>query len=245
VNARDAMPDGGRLNLAATAETVEAGDKRRLAPGKYIRLSVADSGTGMDQETVRRAVEPFFSTKGIGRGTGLGLSMAHGLASQLGGALTISSVPDMGTNVELWLPASISPVIPGPEPAQPVTLQASSGIVLLVDDEQLVRSSTADMLAELGYEVVEAASAEEALGLLDSGKRFDMLVTDHLMPGMNGADLALIARQRRPGLATLIVSGYAEAGGIPEYLTRLTKPFRQADLAACLEEIMQAAGPVK
>ncbi len=245
VNARDAMPDGGRLTLSATAETVGLGDNGRLSPGQYVRISVADSGLGMDQDTVERAIEPFFSTKGIGRGTGLGLSMAHGLASQLGGVLTISSVPAMGTNVELWLPASVSPALSETEKEQAAAPNASSGSVLLVDDETLVRATTADMLGDLGYEVTEAASAEEALGLLDTGKRFDMLVTDHLMPGMKGADLVQIASERRPELRSLIISGYAEAGGIPEYLPRLNKPFRQADLAASIDEITQAAQPVK
>ena len=241
VNARDAMPDGGLLTLAAVGETVDAGDSTKLAPGKYVRLSIADSGIGMDEETVRRAVEPFFSTKAIGQGTGLGLSMAHGLASQLGGALTLSSLPGLGTNVELWIPASEVQHLPQSVADTHAGHATATGTILLVDDEQLVRHSTADMLIELGYEVVEAASASEALKIFAGEKAFDMLVTDHLMPGMNGADLAAEIQRLHPGLPVLIVSGYADAGGIPEYLPRLTKPFRQADLLSALDEIVNAA----
>ncbi len=240
VNARDAMPDGGRLTLAAVSETVDTGDSKQLAPGDYVRLSIADSGTGMDEETVRRAVEPFFSTKAIGQGTGLGLSMAHGLALQLGGALTISSVPGLGTNVELWIPASETQHLPQSTVESLDNPAAAAGTILLVDDEELVRQSTADMLSELGYDVIEAASAGEALKIFGSNKTFDMLVTDHLMPGMNGADLVAEIQRFRPDLPVLIVSGYADAGGIPEYLPRLTKPFRQADLLSVLGEIANA-----
>jgi hypothetical protein len=125
-------------------------------PGAYVRLSVADTGTGMDEATLARAVEPFFSTKGIGKGTGLGLSMVHGLASQLGGALALSSKPGLGTNVELWLPQAPEPTETEDSPVVPAA-GSGKGTVLLVDDEVLIRMSTADMLAEAGYEVVEAA----------------------------------------------------------------------------------------
>lgn len=244
VNARDAMPDGGRLTLSATAETVDQGSAEKLSSGRYIRISVADTGTGMDEATLHRAIEPFFSTKGIGRGTGLGLSMVHGLASQLGGTLKISSNPGLGTNVELWLPASEAPVVDDVPTDTEAASEVKAGSILLVDDEVLVRSSTADMLTELGYDVVEASTAEDALRKFESD-RFDLLVTDHLMPGMNGVDLIHALRQRQQELPVLIVSGYAEIDGIPQYLPRLTKPFRQADLAAAIAEIFKDESPVK
>jgi CheY-like chemotaxis protein/two-component sensor histidine kinase len=238
VNARDAMPEGGSLRISAGVEEVGPDHRSKLRPGPHIRLSVADTGTGMDEATVARAVEPFFSTKGIGKGTGLGLSMVHGLASQLGGALTIRSRPGLGTNVELWLPLGAAE--PPTSDVAPERIDGGSarGTVLLVDDEELVRMSTADMLWDLGYTVVEAASGEEAVRLIQEGECFDVLVTDHLMPGMTGTDLATTVRASRPGVPVLLVSGYAEHEGIEPALPRLTKPFRADELAARLSELV-------
>ena len=166
VNARDAMREGGTLRISASADTVAAGSNAKLRSGRYVRLSVADTGIGMDHATLARAVEPFFSTKGVGKGTGLGLSMVHGLASQLGGALTITSKLGLGTNVELWLPQTeaVPEATALMREAEPIQ---GSGTALLVDDEDIVRLSTADMLGGLGYRVVEAASAEEALRVIE------------------------------------------------------------------------------
>ncbi|HEU0099615.1 MAG TPA: PAS domain S-box protein [Allosphingosinicella sp.] len=234
VNARDAMAGGGVLTIAASAEAVAAGEVAGLAAGRYVRLAVADTGIGMDEATLARAVEPFFSTKGVGRGTGLGLSMVHGLAAQLGGALTLESRPGEGTVAALWLPVSETvPVAAAARREADASPGSIVGTVLLVDDEPLVRASTADMLAEMGYEVVEADSGHDALAMLDL-RAPDLVITDHLMPGLSGTDLALILAAERPGLPVLIVSGYAELDGLPADLPRLTKPFRQADLAACV-----------
>ncbi|MDY7525779.1 hybrid sensor histidine kinase/response regulator [Sphingomonas sp. 10B4] len=231
VNARDAMPDGGTLRIAAMPETiVQDGD---LAPGRYICLSVTDTGTGMSAETMARAVEPFFSTKGVGKGTGLGLSMVHGLASQLGGALRLRSTAGEGTCVELWLPQgqAVAPLVPA---AVPQLLEPSRGTALLVDDEEFVRLSTAAMLGELGYDVVEADSAEAALALIDAGVAPDLVVTDHLMPGMTGSDFARRLLRGDPALPVLVISGYAESEGIAPDLPRLTKPFRRDELLRSL-----------
>lgn len=235
VNARDAMPDGGTLRISVSSEVVRPDHGSKLMPGRYLRLSVADTGTGMDEETLARAIEPFFSTKGVGKGTGLGLSMVHGLASQLGGALVIQSRVGMGTNVELWLPQSaVEPTDAARATAvsEPV---AGRGIALLVDDEELVRASTADMLIDLGYSVVEADSAETALRLVRSGEHFDVLITDHLMPGMSGTDLARTVRATHPDVPVLLVSGYGEREGLDADLPRLTKPFRKDELAVSLD----------
>jgi signal transduction histidine kinase/CheY-like chemotaxis protein len=234
VNARDAMPDGGTLRITAGRESIRSDHRSKLRTGHYIRLSVADTGAGMDAATLARAVEPFFSTKGIGKGTGLGLSMVHGLASQLGGAITIQSQPGLGTNVELWLPQSST--IAGEESrleAEPAA-QIGSGTALLVDDEELVRMSTADMLSDLGYTVIETVSGEEAMRLLKAGTHFDLLVTDHLMPGMTGTDLIQAVRLAKPGIPVLLVSGYAENAAIDPDIPRLTKPFRKDELASSL-----------
>jgi CheY-like chemotaxis protein len=162
--------------------------------------------------------------------------MVHGLALQLGGALTIQSTPGVGTNIELWLPKSErtqAETMPVPQ----ASLQKGQGKVLLVDDEDLVRASTSDMLKELGYEVQEAASAEEALRLLTGDYEPEVLVTDHLMPGMSGADLARKVREEHPSAKVLMISGYAEVEGIAADLPRLTKPFRSTDLAQSLSKL--------
>lgn len=198
VNERDAMPEGGTLRISVSAHSVAAGLRAGQKAGRYLCLSVADTGEGMDEATLERAEEPFFSTKGIGKGTGLGLSMVHELASQLGGALTITSKPRLGNNVELWLSET-----EGIMPETSVFMAegntpAGRGIVLLVDDEEAVRLSTADMLVELGYEVREASSAEEGLALIRSGEKLDLVLSDHLMPGMTGVDLARAVQTLRP-----------------------------------------------
>nr|WP_083276689.1 PAS domain S-box protein [Sphingobium phenoxybenzoativorans] len=238
VNARDAMPDGGTLHISATAESVGAHHRPGLSRGDYIRISVADTGSGMDEVTLARAIEPFFSTKGIGKGTGLGLSMVHGLASQLGGGLSIQSRPGMGTNIELWLPISDTRVEEVTDHQHAAATAAHQGVALLVDDEELVRMSTADMLTELGYAIIEASSAEEAIRILEGGAPIDIVVTDHLMPGMTGTDLARHLQSAQPELPILLVSGYAELEGIDAKLPRLTKPFRKGELAATLTSLL-------
>jgi PAS domain S-box-containing protein len=240
VNARDAMLEGGILRITVEAETVEQGHRAGLKPGRYLHLSVSDTGSGMDEATLARAIEPFFSTKGVGKGTGLGLSMVHGLASQLGGALTIRSAPGLGTNVEMWLQAGAEGTAPGDPAPEPRTAPGGAEDVLLVDDEEVVRHSTADMLAELGYNVIEASSAEDAMSLVKQGLRPGLVVTDHLMPGMSGTDLARALKDERPELKVLIVSGYAETAGVAPDLPRLAKPFRKDDLAASLAELAGA-----
>jgi CheY-like chemotaxis protein len=238
VNARDAMTQGGTMRISASPEQVQGAHRSKLKPGSYVRISVADTGTGMDEAILARAIEPFFSTKGIGKGTGLGLSMVHGLATQLGGALALSSRPGLGTNVELWLPVierSSIAIETVPDARQ---AGRASGTVLLVDDDEMVRMSTADMLADLGFSVLEAASAEEALRIIERGEHFDVLLTDHLMPGMTGVDLAHAVRARLPKTPVLIISGFAENEGIPSDLPRLTKPFRQAELEATITSLL-------
>ena len=231
VNARDAMPDGGTLTISV--DTVADASEAGLAPGRYVRLLVADTGTGMDEQTQRRAIEPFFSTKGVGRGTGLGLSMAHGLAAQLGGTLTIDSTPGAGTRIALLLPETSA--MPQGERSTVVDAAGDSGgRALLVDDEDAVRDATAQMLADLGYHVVPFACALEALGAIDRGEAVDVIVSDHVMPGMTGAEFAMAVRGRRPDAKILLVSGYSEEGGIDPALPRLTKPFVKTDLAAAL-----------
>lgn len=238
VNARDAMPSGGTLRITVEQAPPATPLPDNLAPGRYLRLSVADTGEGMDETVLKRAVEPFFSTKGIGKGTGLGLSMAHGLAAQLGGTLVIHSQVGLGTNVELWLPISAEDSESALPEAPGRTIAAGVGSALVVDDEELVRMSTADMLTDLGYAVIEASSAKQALELVAEGPAPDIVVTDHLMPGMNGTELARQIEEVSPGTRVLIVSGYADLEGIAPDLPRLTKPFRMGELAEALSNLV-------
>lgn len=162
--------------------------------------------------------------------------MVHGLAAQLGGGLGIDSEIGRGTSIHLWLP--VTDALPVQEAAQDVEmLQHDRGVVLVVDDEDLVRASTAHMLGELGYSVLEANSGEEAIRLLEGSQPIDLLVTDHLMPGISGTDLAMHLRRARPDVRVLVISGYAEAKGIALDLPRLTKPFKQSDLASSLARL--------
>lgn len=237
VNARDAMPGGGRLTICAQAIVDGAADAD-LPKGQFLLLSVSDTGSGMEADTLARAVEPFFSTKGVGKGTGLGLSMVHGLLAQLGGKLAIRSGVSEGTTIELWLPVSQHALA---EPLAELSCSSArfrEATVLLVDDEQLVRAVAADMLAELGLKVIETSSGPEALGLLAGEAGIDLVVSDHLMPGMTGAELAEAIRALRPGIPILLVSGYSDLASIPVDLPRLAKPFRQVELANSVSALL-------
>jgi len=190
----------------------------------------------MDEATLARAVEPFFSTEGVGKGTGLGLSMVHGLTSQFGGALVLHSRPGLGTSIELWLPQSAN------RPARPSRVPDlesahARGTALLVDDEDAVRLSTAELLDDLGHQVLEAASVEEAMEIVQNGRPLDLVVTDHLMAGMTGSDLARGMRELRPAVPVLVISGCAESEGIEPDLPRLTKPFPRDELVARLASL--------
>ena len=240
VNARDAMPSGGRLTIAAEEAAVDPCDTLGLRPGRYVRIVTADTGTGMDKATLARAIEPFFSTKGVGKGTGLGLSMVHGLAAQSGGTLQMSSTPGRGTAIALWLPMSKEAGEAVDQRREEPIAASRTATVLLVDDEDLVRTLTADLLRDLGYTVVEAASGAQALAALRGGLEADVLVTDYLMPGMTGAALIEEARLAGRRLPALLITGYANAGDdVPADVPRLSKPFRQVDLAARIDELVR------
>jgi len=234
MNARDAIEGSGTLTISVANENIAAAKIPALKPGHYVRISVADTGKGMDEATIAKAVEPFFSTKGIGQGTGLGLSMAHGLASQLEGALTIQSRLGDGTEVSIWLPASDEPICSGDEDQDAYAKSISAGTVLIVDDDENIRLSTSSMLAELGFEVHEASSAEKALQFMKASINIDILITDHLMPGMTGVELARAVKHVHPSVKILIISGFAEAEGIDPSFSRLHKPFIQSELLSAL-----------
>lgn len=240
VNARDAMPVGGLLMISARNKGVSPNHPLALSPGDYVCLVVTDTGVGIDEATLARVTEPFFTTKQKGQGTGLGLSMVHGLAGQSGGALSLSSRPGTGTRVELWLPRA-NEMMPAVAP-MPEEIQASprrSWVVLLVDDDWLVASSTEAMLKDLGHEVIAVSSAARALEVLASGRPVDLVMTDHAMPGMTGIELINRIREGWPNLPVLLATGYAELpGNAPQNIPKLTKPYRQADLAAWIGKLV-------
>lgn len=237
VNARDAMPDGGTILIQAE-KRAEGEAVEGLRPGPHVCLSVVDQGEGMDADTLKRAIDPFFTTKGVGKGTGLGLSMVHGLAHQSGGHFTLKSRPGFGTTAELWLPVAGDAIqsreaIRGEAPDDKHVGEILR--VLAVDDDRLVLTSTAAMLEDLGHEVVEASSARQVLDILEKDCSFDLLISDHAMPRMTGTELARIIRQRWPDLPVLIATGYAELpADTPATLPRLLKPFGQEELASAV-----------
>jgi PAS domain S-box-containing protein len=254
VNSRDAMPAGGVLTLAARSERVEAGREcgpDPLPPGDYVRLSVRDTGEGMDAATLARAADPFFTTKPEGVGTGLGLPMAKVLARQCGGGFAIESAPGQGTTVMLWLPRAGGAV--GPETADPPPVAADAAPprrILVVDDEHLVRESLAELFHAAGHAVFTAASAGEALSIFDAGEAVDALVTDLVMPGPTGVELIEAAWRRCPGLPAVLLTGTSEE--IPAMpvgvagegrLTVLRKPASAARVIAALAASNRDAPP--
>jgi CheY-like chemotaxis protein len=243
INARDAMPDGGSIEVRLDSEEVAAPNPLQLKPGKYLRLRIIDSGIGMDAETLDKAIEPFFSTKAAGKGTGLGLSMTHGLAMQLGGALSLESQVGEGTTVTLWLPRAQGPAAVAPDGAAADGAAATEvrARILMVDDDPLVANSTMDMLLDLGHCVTEANSGERAVRVLESDQQLDLLLTDQAMPGMTGLQLAEVARSKRPGLPVLLVTGYADLPACElARLPRLAKPYQQAELKAAIEALLSS-----
>ncbi|MCB4821603.1 ATP-binding protein [Roseicella aerolata] len=242
-NARDAMPRGGEVAISAEERQVMRGEPGGLPPGPYVVLSVADAGEGMDEAVLAQAMEPFFTTKGVGKGTGLGLPMVHGFAAQSGGRFTLHSARGVGTVAELWLPRAGAVPAGRPEPQAAPLPATRRGTVLLVDDDPLVLASTAAMLEDLGHVAVEAASGPAAIELLRGGVQADLVITDFAMPGMTGLQLAEAVRRIRPGLPVLLATGYAEVQeavlpGVP----RLPKPFEQAALARAVAECLSGAG---
>ncbi len=228
-NAREAMPDGGILTLSTANETVAAGNRDDLEPGQYVRVSVADTGTGMPPEVLAHAIEPFFTTKGPG-GSGLGLSQAYGMARQCGGALRIESDLGLGTTVSLLLPRAVWEAHGPGVPSQPAPGDLTGVSVLIVDDDTEVRQATAAMLADLGCEVAEAAGGAEALAHLDETEAgCDVAVVDYAMPRMNGLELTSAIRARGWPVPIILATGYAEfpdPGGSEVMLSAvLRKPF--------------------
>lgn len=242
VNARDAMKnETGKIVISARAQLMEEGNPEGIVPGEYVCLSVKDNGMGMDAETLRRATEPFFTTKGPGKGTGLGLSMVHGLVEQSGGTLRIASVKDEGTNVDIWFPAVAAQAqvaaLPVGEDVEAVHLDPLN--VLVIDDDNLVLINTVAMLEDLGHMVVTATSASEALEILCARDDIDLMITDQAMPNMTGLQLIETVRAQWPQLQIILATGYAELqpSTAEKTTTILMKPFSQTQLADILTKV--------
>ena len=252
VNARDAITEqggGGRLTIeTANAYLDESYDKaeRDVAPGQYVMLAVTDTGGGMAPEVAARAFEPFYMTKPLGRGTGLGLSQVHGFVKQSGGHVKIYSEPGHGTTVKVYLPRSMGP-LEGERAAQPAAGLAAGGkpgeLLLVVEDEEGVRRFSAEALRDLGYDVLEAEDGAHGLRLLDAHPGVKLLFTDVVMPDMNGRRLAEEARARRPGLRVLFTTGYTRNaivhnGQLDAGVDLLPKPFTVQALAAKVRDVL-------
>jgi PAS domain S-box-containing protein len=245
INARDAMPDGGRLTIVTELVNLDRRDPHvdgSLHPGAYVALSVRDTGVGMTPDTLSKAFDPFFTTKPIGQGTGLGLSMVYGFARQSGGDARISSVPGRGTTVELLLPLAGEDAGDAVGTA-PIPPTGRGERVLVVEDEPAVRMLVREVLDELGYAAEEARDSSTALGILLSQKRVDLLISDVGLPGMNGRQLAEQARQHRPDLKVLFVTGYAEHAAarssfLEPGMDLIVKPFTFDGLAVKIREMI-------
>jgi PAS domain S-box-containing protein len=239
-NARDAMPDGGKLVIDAKVQ--EVGDQAILSlpSGRYVCLSVTDTGEGMDNATLTSAMDPFFTTKGVGKGTGLGLSMVHGLTEQLGGRFILKSQKDVGTTAELWLPVALAGSTAEPAIEETAMSRVPRLCVLVVDDDSLVLTSTSLLLEDLGHRVISAASGAQALELFDSEHSIDLVITDMVMPKMSGAQLAQAIRAMKPHLPIILATGYAERlEGFAARLPRLSKPFTQLNLVEVIALAMK------
>jgi len=238
LNGRDAMPQGGRLTIAARRETIEMG-RQDLRPGDYVCIAVTDTGIGMDEATLKRAAEPFFTTKGVGKGTGLGLSMVHGLAAQSEGAARITSRVGIGTTVELWLPVADDDESARRQAAASVIGPTRLCSILIVDDDPMVAATTAAMLEDLGHSVLVVSSGPLALNVVRSDAHIDLIVTDYAMPGMTGAELAKDIRQARPDLPIILATGYADLPNADDPgLPRLAKPYRREEMARLLATLV-------
>jgi CheY-like chemotaxis protein len=246
INARDAMPDGGTVTVATANHVLGPDNWAELPAGDYVRLAVTDTGTGISADDLEKVMEPFYTTKEVGKGSGLGLSMVYGFAKQSNGAFRLESKLDQGTTAELWLPRTPDQHIVAAEPAaKEPTRRPNRKVpklrVLLVDDHDEVRGTTAALLEDLGHSVVQSSNGAHALQVLkDRDCDYDVIISDYAMPHLSGTDLLRAAREMCPGVPALIITGYAEANAIsdrPGSVEVLRKPFTPAELEATLLRI--------
>ncbi|HEY8335100.1 MAG TPA: CHASE3 domain-containing protein [Tardiphaga sp.] len=254
VNARDAMPGGGSLTIETSNAYLDddyAAAHAEVTSGQYVLISVTDTGTGMPNEVAERAFDPFYTTKGVGKGTGLGLSQVHGFVKQSNGHVKIYSEPGQGSTIKIYLPRFYGDDVGHPEarhdssPAAALPRARDGEIVLLVEDDERVRHTSVDSLRELGYTVVHASDGAQALTVLTLQPRIDLLFTDIVMPGMNGRQLADLAREQRPDLKVLYTTGYTKNaivhnGVLDADVAMLPKPFSIGQLAVSIRRALDA-----
>jgi signal transduction histidine kinase/CheY-like chemotaxis protein len=246
INARDAMPDGGRLTIETTnvhLDEAYTSLQEDVAPGDYVVIGVSDTGTGMPVDVVARAIDPFFTTKPVGEGTGLGLSMVYGFAKQTRGHLRIYSEVGHGTTIKLYLPRALQDAVDLEKPVEEAP-RGQGETILVVEDDATVRLILADVLAELGYDVLLASDARPAIPILQSNRRIDLMMSDVVLPHISGRKLAEIARASRPDLKVLFVTGYAENAAIrgdflDPGMDMLTKPFALDALGAKVRAMIE------
>ncbi|NEX91669.1 ATP-binding protein [Caulobacter sp. 17J65-9] len=245
INARDAMPEGGEVLIETARERVSGPDPRleAPAPGDYVRITVADTGSGMTPEVLARIWEPFFTTKPVGAGSGLGLPQVLGVVKQLGGGIRVDTAPGCGARFHVYLPVAAPAEKAHPEPVEAAPVDFAGLKVLLVDDDRDVRSATADLLRDLGSEPEEAVDAADALARLDAGAEPRLVIMDHAMPGLTGAEAAQRIRVSHPALPVLLISGYMDAEAVARTWAGpvLAKPFDKQQLAARIAAALQAA----
>ena len=246
INARDAMPGGGRLRIR-TANVSRGGAPQDLAPGDYVLLSVSDTGEGMSEEVLRRAVEPFFTTKEPGKGSGLGLSMVHGVATQSGGGLHIDSRLGRGTTVNVYLPRARHPSAAAREREPLAATVHERATIMVVDDDPDVREVAVSSLESLGYHMLAAENGPAALDLLARSGPVDLLIVDMAMPGMNGVELIRRARERQGDLRAMLVTGYADIAAFApaEGDLVLQKPYRLERLAENVADALRYEVPTQ
>jgi len=238
-NARDAMPNGGSIVISAHAETLADQPQSSSTAGRYVCLSITDTGEGMDEATLASAMDPFFTTKGLGKGTGLGLSMVHGYIEQLGGRFILKSRKNQGTTAELWLPVASAGSVPAVIVDEPAGPEVPRLCILVVDDDSLVLTSTCLLLEDLGHRVITATSGDQGLELFEKNPAIDLVITDMAMPHMSGAQLADAIRTRKPGMPIILATGYADRlEGFASRLPRLSKPFTQLNLVEIISSAM-------
>jgi CheY-like chemotaxis protein len=248
INARDAMPNGGKLTIETTNAYLDEKYCRQhenLTPGQYVLIAVSDNGIGMSAETIEHAFEPFFTTKEAGKGTGLGLSQVYGFVKQSAGHVKAYSEPGEGTTVKIYLPRNDGEeaAIDADEDRPPE--HGRGEIVLIVEDDDGVRQYAAEILRDLNYQVIEARDSEAALRMLDADKPFDLLLTDVVLPGKNGRELAEEARRRRPGTRVIFMTGYTRnaivhQGRLDRGAELITKPLTESVLARKIRQVLDA-----
>ena len=251
VNARDAMPEGGKLTIETSNAYLDEQYCRHhegVTPGQYVLIAVTDNGTGMSRETVEKAFEPFFTTKEAGKGTGLGLSQVYGFMKQSGGHVKIYSEPGEGTTINLYLPRhhSAEEIVAEDEPAG--SYRGNGETILVVEDDDGVRQYASEILRDLNYQIIEARDAASALRLLDADKLFDLLLTDVVLPGMNGRQMATEIEKRRPGTKVIFMTGYSRNaivhhGRLDRGTELITKPLIEGVLARKIRQVLDGPAP--